>query len=337
VSAVSVTVVTVNITGFARPSDRSDTALPPALDASQRAVLDLPVDASAAVLGAPGTGKTTTLIELIAHRVLEQGFSPDEVVALTSSRTSATRLRDAIAVRLGVATNGPLARTVNSLAHEIVGAAARSAGAPPPRLVTGGEQDADIAQLLEGHAEEGTGPDWPEMLGPDVRRLRGFRSELRELMMRATEYDVSPERLHSLGHQFERPEWNAAADFIREYRDVVANYRDDQLDSAELVEYAVTAVRGSDLSERVARLRLVVVDDSRSSPNPASPCCAPLPRGESRSSRSATPTWRPTRSGAASLIPSGVSPACSAPPAVRLWLTLWCSRRRTGTARCCAS
>jgi superfamily I DNA/RNA helicase/RecB family exonuclease len=261
VSAASTTVGNVNITGFARTSDSSDTAQPPALDPSQRAVLGLAEDACAAVLGAPGSGKTTTLIELVAHRVHVGGFSPDEVVALTASRSSATRLRDAIALRLGVATNGPLARTVNSLAHEIVGAAARAAGAAPPRLVTGGEQDADIAQLLEGHAEEGTGPHWPDMLGPDVRRLRGFRSELRELMMRATEYDVPPERLHSLGRQFDRPEWMAAADFIREYRDVVANYRGDQLDSSELAEYAVAAVRGSELSERVARLRLVVVDD----------------------------------------------------------------------------
>ncbi|MET0989669.1 MAG: UvrD-helicase domain-containing protein, partial [Glaciihabitans sp.] len=251
----------MNNTGFERATGTVGVASAVLLDESQRAVLDLGTSESAAVIGAPGTGKTTTLIELVADRALNHGFSPDDIVALTSSRTSATRLRDALALRLGVATNGPLARTVNSLAHEIVGAAAKAAGAPPPRLVTGGEQDADIAQLLEGHAEEGTGPAWPEMLGPDVRRLRGFRSELRELMMRATEYDISPERLHTLGKRFERPEWMAAAEFIREYHDVVANYRGDQLDSAELAEYAVAAVGANHLSERVLRLRLVVVDD----------------------------------------------------------------------------
>ena len=108
-------------------------------------------------------------------------------------------LRDRLALRIGVPSNGPLARTVSSLAFELVGAAARAAGAEPPRLVTAAEQDADIAAILEGHLDAGDGPAWPELLDPAVRRLRGFRTELRELMARATEYDVDPERLRELG------------------------------------------------------------------------------------------------------------------------------------------
>ena len=230
------------------------------LDDSQLVVLALADDASAAVLGAPGSGKTTTIVELVADRVLARGWSPDEVLVLTPSRTGATRLRDAIALRLGVSTNGPLARTVNSLAFEIVTEAARQAGTPQPRLVTGGEQDADINQLLAGQLEEGTGPIWPELLGPEVRRLRAFRSELRELMARATEYDVSPTRLRELGAAHHHPEWVAAADFIDEYLGVIASTRPFQLDSAELVQFAVTALAG-DPGDRVARLRLVVIDD----------------------------------------------------------------------------
>ncbi|PRY69442.1 superfamily I DNA/RNA helicase [Glaciihabitans tibetensis] len=251
----------MNITGFERRREVSSAATGPSPDVSQLAVLALPEGSSAAVLGAPGTGKTFTLVELVADRVLNRGYAPDEIVALTPTRASATRLRDALALRVGVATNGPLARTVNSLAHEVVGAAARSAGVAPPRLVTGGEQDADIAQLLHGHAEEGTGPVWPAMLTPDVRRLRGFRSELRELMMRATEFNVSPARLRALGREFDRAEWTAAADFIGEYHDVIGNFRDNQLDSAELAQYAATAIASADPGERIQRLRLVVIDD----------------------------------------------------------------------------
>lgn len=231
------------------------------LDAGQRAVVVLPDDASAAVLGAPGSGKTRTIVEVVADRVLGRGWTTDEVLVLTSSRAAATLMRDRLALRLGVATDGPMARTVPSLAFELVGAAARRAGADPPRLVTGGEQDADIGALLEGHLDTGTGPSWPEPLTPDVRRLRGFRTELRELMARATEFDVPPARLRQLGEATGRPEWIAAADFVDEYLGIVSTARATQLDSAELARFAVAAIDDAVEGDRVTRLRLVLVDD----------------------------------------------------------------------------
>ncbi len=249
----------MSITGFERPA-RADFVVP-TLDASQARVVALADDATAAVIGAPGTGKTTALIELLADRVLGRGWGTTEVLALTTSRASATRLRDAVALRLGVPTSGPMARTVNSLAFEIVRASARAAGAPVPRLVTGGEQDADIAALLDGHIEEGGGPSWPDHLGEDVRRLRRFRTELRELMARATEYDVSPAELREWGVSTGRAEWVAAADFIDEYLQVAGFTRQSQLDSAELARFAVAAIDSDDPGERVSRLRLVAVDD----------------------------------------------------------------------------
>ncbi|MEX1077671.1 MAG: ATP-dependent DNA helicase [Homoserinimonas sp.] len=231
------------------------------LDPSQQAVIDLPDAASAAVIGAPGTGKTTTLVELAAERVLNRGWVPNELMVLTTGRLAATRLRDRLALRVGRPTTGPLARTVNSLAFDIVGHAARGAARPPPRLVTGGEQDNDIAELLAGHLEDGSGPVWPEHLAPEVRRLRGFRTELRELMMRATEYGVGPQRLRELGERLDRPEWVAAAGFIAEYRQVLERLRPDQLDSTELVQQAISIVAGGEPSDTVSRLKLVMVDD----------------------------------------------------------------------------
>jgi superfamily I DNA/RNA helicase/RecB family exonuclease len=251
----------VAILGFEPLETTAHPVIPPVLDPSQRAVLDLAVSRSAAVLGAPGSGKTTTVIELVAHRVLRQGWSPAEILVLTPSRASATRLRDELALRLGVATNGPMARTVTSFAFELVGNAARAAGAVPPKLVTGADQDADIAGLIEGHIEEGTGPRWPDALGPEVRRLRGFRTELRELMLRATEYGVDPEQLRRLGASRDRLEWIAAAQFIDDYLSVVSTTRESQLDSAELARFAVAAIERGDAGERADRLRLVVVDD----------------------------------------------------------------------------
>lgn len=240
-----------------------DATLPEALgaDATQRAVIDLPDDASAMVIGAPGTGKTTTLIEVAADRVLGRGWAPESVLALTSTRSTATRLRDRLATRLAVPSNGPLARTVNSIAFDVVAHRARAAGSTPPRLLTGGEQDSDIAQLLEGQLHDATGPDWPESLAPHVRRLRGFRTELRELMMRATEHGVTPAQLADLGRRHGRPQWVASAQFIAEYLSVVSMSRPGQLDSAELVQFAVAAIAAGDPGPTVSRLRLVLVDD----------------------------------------------------------------------------
>jgi superfamily I DNA/RNA helicase len=260
-SLLSANFADMAIVGFERAVDTARSSNPPTPDASQQAVIALGDGESAAVLGAPGTGKTTTIVELVADRVLARGWSPDELVVLTPSRASATRLRDELALRLGLATNGPLARTVNSFAFEVVGNAARAAGSEAPRLVTGGDQDVDIAGLLDGHIEEGTGPAWPEELGPEVRRLRGFRTELRDLMMRATEYGVSPDRLRELGTSQGRPEWVAAADFIDEYLQVVSVSRPSHLDAAEFAQYAVAAIASGEPGERVERLRLVIVDD----------------------------------------------------------------------------
>ena len=144
------------IRGFERTQVAAPAVLP--LDAAQARVVALGDSDSAAVIGAPGSGKTLTAVELVADRVLSRGWSPDDVVVLTPSRAGASALRDRLALRLGVPTNGPLARTVNSLAFEIVTEAARHAGAPLPRLATGGDQDSDISQLLQGHVLDGTGP-----------------------------------------------------------------------------------------------------------------------------------------------------------------------------------
>lgn len=239
-------------------AERGAIAGAPALDGAQAEVLTVADGASAAVLGAPGTGKTTTLVEAVAERVLGRGYETHEVLALSASRAAATALRDRIALRLDVPTNGPLARTATSLAFQLVGEHARRTGAEPPRLLTGGEQDQIIAELLNGHIEDGTGPNWPEPLVEEVRALRGFRTELRELMARCAERGVTPSRLSELGAITGRDEWRAAARFIAEYQLVVDSYRGGFVDSAELIASAVTVVReGSSLDS----LRAVFVDD----------------------------------------------------------------------------
>ncbi|MDP4333903.1 AAA family ATPase, partial [Curtobacterium sp. A7_M15] len=236
-------------------------------DPSQAAVLALPDGRHAAVIGAPGTGKTTTLSRLVAARLARpDAISPDghaTVLALTSPRMAATALRDRLAAAVDRVVPGALARTVNSLAFQIVAHAAAVQGLETPTLLTGGEQDRIIADLLDGHETDGTGPDWPAPITAVVRERAGFRTALRDVMMRAVAAGVEPEDMRELGDDTGRPEWRAVGDFVDEYRAAVTSFRATSLDAAELVAYATAAVLRGQVPASVAALRLVVVDDTQ--------------------------------------------------------------------------
>jgi len=227
------------------------------LDPSQQAVLSVPLGQSAVVLGAPGTGKTSTLVELIAARVASGAVGPDEVLALCSSRAAATALRDRLSLRLGVATQGPRARTANSLAFSVVGEHAAAIGGPEPRLLTGAEQDQLLADQLAGDLED-EGVAWPEQLPPEVRRLAGFRAELRELMERMVENRITPARLVELGRVRGLPEWVAAGEFIAGHQDTLDRLRPGFVTAAELLADAARLVASGAVSPGI---RLLVVDD----------------------------------------------------------------------------
>lgn len=218
------------------------------------------------VVGAPGTGKTTALIDLAVNH-LDQGLDPLKLLIMAPTRLTAAGIRDELSRRADKTFTEPVVRTWSSYAFDLI-RRARLEGLLPfleraPRLLSGPEQDTLIGNLLEGHQQGLTpGPGWPKDLELAVE-TRGFRKELREFFDRVSELGLEPIDIAELGEQTKRAEWVAAARFYQEYRDLL------DLGSAEAFDPAGLITRASQLLEQNPqflaaeqdKLELILVDD----------------------------------------------------------------------------
>ena len=237
----------------------------PRLDPTQQAVVDHP-GGPLLVLAGPGTGKTTTIVEAVAARI-EAGVDPEQILVLTFSRKAAAELRTRITGRVAKTIREPLARTFHSYAYGVLRRAALLRGDAPPRLLTSAEQDAVVAELLRGDAEEEGAVRWPAGLAPALATA-GFRTELRELLMRATERGVGAAQLAAWGRDSGREHWVHAAAFQEQYEGVTAFStagRGDAsgYDPAELVRAAIAELDGDPelLRQERDRARWLFVDE----------------------------------------------------------------------------
>ena len=233
------------------------------------------------VLGGPGTGKSSLLIETAARHI-RAGLDPESVLLLTGSGRLAASARSALTARLLGAQSGepcravvrePLVRSVHSYAFAVLRKAAERAGDPPPRLVTRAEQDGIIRELLAGDLEDGA-VNWPRELRPALTTL-GFATELRDLMARCAERGVDPTELQRIGRAAGHPEWVAAGRFARQYEQVMLLRASvgtaapqatvPALGADELVGAALDALAADPalLAAERARVRLLLVDDAQ--------------------------------------------------------------------------
>jgi superfamily I DNA/RNA helicase/RecB family exonuclease len=240
------------------------------------------------VIGGPGTGKTTVLLESVARRV-RAGVDPGRILFLVGSRRAAADLRERIVRRIhpddpaataiqARTSREMLVRTVHSYAFGIMRLHAARAGDPPPRLLAGAEQDAVVRDLLAGEIANWNGSvpgsGWPERLRPALG-IPAFAAELRELLLRAEERGLGPEELVALGERHGVPEWEAAGRFFRTYEQVILlrgaaggaapQATAPALDSAELVAAALDALAFDPelLHAERERVRHLLVDDAQ--------------------------------------------------------------------------
>ena len=236
------------------------------------------------VLGGPGTGKSSLLIDAAAARI-DAGADPESVLLLTGSGRIGARARTALTTTLlrsqdrgpcRAVIREPLVRSVHSYAFAVLRLAAQRAGGPPPRLITAAEQDAIIAELLAGDVEDGPAATtaWPAELRAALGSA-GFAAELRELLTRCAERGVDPQRLQRMGRLCGRPEWAAAGQFARRYEQVMLlraavgtaapQATTPAVGAAELVGAALEAfaVDPELLAAERARIGVVLVDDAQ--------------------------------------------------------------------------
>ena len=228
------------------------------------------------IRGATGTGKTTTLIECAIDRI-KSGAATDSILILTYGRERASEIRDAIVIASTGTVQEPVARTFHALAFSIL---QMNAGENfrETVLISGAEQESFIKILLEGNIEDGV-EWWPadlRNLGGDNSALmgeplltQGFIRELRDLMMRATERNISPQQLAEMGGRLGEKFWEPAARFWQQYLEVSADMESAAADSkmridpAQIINAAIAHLDANPeiLNELRKRFTTIMVDE----------------------------------------------------------------------------
>ncbi|MDO5065955.1 MAG: ATP-dependent DNA helicase [Propionibacteriaceae bacterium] len=204
------------------------------------------------VLGGPGTGKSTVLAQAVVER-LRGGSSLERLVVLASSRAAAQTLRREIVRQRGGAEVGARVTTIHGFALALM----RELGDPEQdfRLLRAPDQEQRLRDLLDGLS-----PDfWPQ----EVREAAGtrtFAKQLREVLARARQLGLDPERVEQIAGEEEL--YRAVGRFF-ELHLTVGDFH-GALDYAELVHRTRILLTEEDAARACrARFDAIFVDDAQ--------------------------------------------------------------------------
>ena len=234
----------------------------PAADADGQRVLGRVAEGSnVVVLGAPGTGKTSLALRLLAEAVA--GGRDAVLLAPTRARADWLRGRAAHLLREGHGDGVVRVRTPAALALTILTTSLtmRPDPLPPPVLLAGAEEDSVLVSMVSTVT-------WPG-LPAEATGSRAFRSELRNLLARAGELGVSADYLADLGRRLNVPIWGPASQLLRTWdaqgrASAERRAQTRKMDTARLQDRAVEALSswGADAVTAPRPVPdLVVVDD----------------------------------------------------------------------------
>ena len=187
-----------------------------------------------AILGGPGTGKTTLLEELAYALAAPRG---GRALLLTSTRQAAQAATERLLARVERAAGSALGCvTWHAFAWRLVTSHAdRLAYRGQPRLLSGPEQWALVRSLLL----EARPVDWGERAS--LVTTRAFADELAEFVLACERRLISPAELARRAAAEGRPAWELAARFLEAYTDHLA--------LADSVDEAGVLVQAGDLLE----------------------------------------------------------------------------------------
>jgi superfamily I DNA/RNA helicase/RecB family exonuclease len=225
------------------------------------------------IRGATGTGKSATLIEAAIDRI-RKGQSTDSILILAFGRERASEIRDAIVLASGGTVQEPVSRTFHALAFSILSMKSGDAYRETV-LISGAEQESFIRFLLQGNIDDAV-TWWPADLREsgsvtmgEPLLTQGFIRELRDLMMRATERGLTPEKLAEKGKRLGEKFWPAAAQFWQDYIEISANMDSGagdskmRIDPSEIINSAIAHLNNNPdvLRELRARFTTIMVDE----------------------------------------------------------------------------
>ena len=223
------------------------------LDSSQQAVLEACLPACAlSVLGASGSGKSTLLaacVEQIARK-----YPGARIAVLNADRKATGDLRNSLSRTLGGLPDNISVQSVAAFAFTILSTFAQAVGREEPQLLSGAEQDLILKEIftLAGGAENAEAIfSFPglEKFNADAQGLPDFRSEFRDLLMRAAELNLTPADLAQLGEKYHNPIWGIGSEIMAAYEKSLAaaagikSANPDRIDHARLVSSAAGILR----------------------------------------------------------------------------------------------
>lgn len=193
------------------------------------------------IVGAPATGKTSTLLKLVAE--FEDSYRPEEILVLAASRRQASKLRDHVALNSRKASSLPRAESVSAFAF-----ARLQENQSKVKLLSGPAQERLIRSLvLEKSAEF-------KSLGfnPKSIQLGAFIQELRDLLQVVLDFRLTASELLRLQQEHGELKLGALLAIFDDYQRA--------LDQGGWVDNSTLLTRALNLE---SSHRVVLVDDAQ--------------------------------------------------------------------------